>query len=543
MPRLPVTVSSQNRGMPEVSRRRFLQSVGVSGGAGALFATMGALGLAPAAAAAAPAYRAPQRSDFALTGRSGKRVIVLGGGIAGLTTAYELGKAGYDCTVLEAREVAGGRNFTVRRGTTQTDLDGQKQRAAFSPGIYLNAGPARIAQWMVTLDYCRELGVPVEPFVNANADALIYNEAAGMQPGHPVRYRTAKADVYGYVAELLAKATDQGALDAQLTAADKERLLSFLQGFGAIGGRTADWAYAGSSRRGFASYPGAGNDVGVPLDGPGPLADVFASNVGRYFSFEFGYDQAMMMFQPVGGMDRIPAALARAVGHGRIKLGAEVASVTDRADAVEVSYRQDGRTRTVTADFCVAALPPHLMARVPHNLGAQVQAALGSFPVTPSGKIGLEYRSRWWENDLRIYGGITETDLDLAHIWYPSHDFHAPRGLIVGYYNTGQAARTYGALTPQQRVERAVEQGVKIHGEKYRSELTTAFSVAWHRTPYLEGAWTSPPWGSAAYNRLLEPSGRVYFAGDWLSHEVAWQHGAFVSARSVVTALHRRVLS
>jgi monoamine oxidase len=89
--------------MPEVSRRRFLQSVGVSGGAGALFATMGALGLAPAAAAAAPAYRAPQRSDFTLTGRAGKRVVVLGGGIAGLTTAYELGKAGYDCTILEAR--------------------------------------------------------------------------------------------------------------------------------------------------------------------------------------------------------------------------------------------------------------------------------------------------------------------------------------------------------------------------------------------------------------------------------------------------------
>jgi hypothetical protein len=33
--------------MEPVTRRRFLQSVGVGGGAGALFATMGALGLAP----------------------------------------------------------------------------------------------------------------------------------------------------------------------------------------------------------------------------------------------------------------------------------------------------------------------------------------------------------------------------------------------------------------------------------------------------------------------------------------------------------------
>ena len=124
----------------------------------------------------------------------------------------------------------------------------------------------------------------------------------------------------------------------------------------------------------------------------------------------------------------------------------------------------------------------------------------------PAGKIGLEYRSRWWENDLRIYGGITETDLDLAHIWYPSHDFHARRGLVVGYYNTGQRPRLR-ALTPQQRVQRAVEQGVKIHGEKYRSELAHSFSVAWHTHPYMEGAWTSPAHRTPGYELLLRPPG------------------------------------
>lgn len=501
---------------------------------------MGALGLAPAAAAPAPPYTPPSKSDFTLRGRGARKVVVLGGGIAGLAGAYELGKAGYDCTVLEARGVAGGRNFTVRGGTTETDLDGNTQRSTFSSGVYLNAGPARIAQWMVTLDYCRELGVPVQVFTNQNADAFIYNEASG-QP--PVRYRTAKADVYGYVSELLAKAADQGALDATITPDDRERLLSFLQSFGAIGGRTDGWAYHGGSRRGFATYPGAGEDAGTPLAGPPALADVFASNVGRYFSFEFGYDQAMLMFQPVGGMDRIPAALSRAIGPSRIRLGAVVSSVTDRPGGVEVVYQQNGRTRSITADFCIAALPPHLMAKIPHNLGADVTAALGSFPVTASGKIGLEYRRRWWEEDLRIYGGITETDLDVAHIWYPSYDFHARRGLVVGYYNTGAAARAYSALTPPERLARALTQGEKIHGPVYREDLASSFSQAWDRTRYLEGAWTSPPYATAGYQLLLKPAGHVYFAGDWLSHEVAWQHGAFTSARSVVTALHRRALA
>ncbi|MEV0217662.1 FAD-dependent oxidoreductase [Micromonospora sp. NPDC050695] len=84
---------------------------------------------------------------------------------------------------------------------------------------------------------------------------------------------------------------------------------------------------------------------------------------------------------------------------------------------------------------------------------------------------------------------------------------------------------------------------MKIHGDKYRSELVTSYSHAWDRTRCIEGAWTSPRYGTPGYNLLLQPAGRVYFAGDWLSHEVAWQHGAFVAARSAVSALHQRVMA
>ena len=216
-------------------------------------------------------------------------MVILGGGIAGLATAYELGKAGYDCTVLEAADRVGGRNFTVRGGTAQTDLDGNTQRARFGDGVYLNAGPGRLAQWMVTLDYCRELGVPIEVFTNDNADALIYNESAGMT--EPVRYRTAKADVYGYVSELLAKATDQGALDAALTEPTRSGCCRSC-GVSAIGGRST-LGYTGTSRRGYAALSGSRKRRGTPLGAPSALSDVFASNVGRYFSFELGYDQAM----------------------------------------------------------------------------------------------------------------------------------------------------------------------------------------------------------------------------------------------------------
>ncbi|MGR7003367.1 hypothetical protein ACU686_44340 [Yinghuangia aomiensis] len=80
----------------ETSRRGFLRTVGAAGGAGVLYSAMGAMGLAPVPTADAAPFRPPQESDFALTGRGGKKVVILGGGIAGLATAYELGKAGYD---------------------------------------------------------------------------------------------------------------------------------------------------------------------------------------------------------------------------------------------------------------------------------------------------------------------------------------------------------------------------------------------------------------------------------------------------------------
>ena len=47
---------------------------------------------------------------FNLTGRvSGVRAVILGAGLSGMTAAYELGKVGFDCRVLEARGRPGGR--------------------------------------------------------------------------------------------------------------------------------------------------------------------------------------------------------------------------------------------------------------------------------------------------------------------------------------------------------------------------------------------------------------------------------------------------
>jgi monoamine oxidase len=535
-----------------VTRRSFLQQVGVTGGGGAMFAMMGALGVAPAARAETTPYVPPSAGDLSLSDRGKPRVLILGGGVAGLATAYELGKAGYACHILEAMDRTGGRAWTVRRGARLRETDGKTQVAQFAEGQYLNAGPARIAQWMVTLDYCRELRVPIEPFINTNHDAYYYVTDSGPLSNRPIRKRTAMADTYGYVAELLAKATDQGALDQMLTANDKANLLDFLSGWGAIGGRVdqdpdKSWLYTGGSRRGWAKPPGAGTQQGVPL-GPVPsLSDVLASHTGSYFGLDdYEVDMAMAMYQPVGGMDRLAAALADRVGRHRITTGAVVTRVNTYADHVEVLYRHTGgREQRMTAEFCVATLPPYLMAKVPHNLGAEVTAALAGTTGYPSGKIGLEYRRRWWEEDHRIYGGITRPTTDVEQIWYPSGGYLGSRGIVVGYYHEAPSiAVRYGKLSPAERTKRAVAQGEQIHGKAYRTDLVSSFSVEWHKVPFLQGAWAD--WSQAssgAFKKLLEPAGRVYFAGDWLTPYIGWQAGALESARAASAAVHKRVMS
>ena len=117
----------------------------------------------------------------------------------------------------------------------------------------------------------------------------------------------------------------------------------------------------------------------------------------------------------------------------------------------------------------------------------------------------------------------------------------------MGYYAYEELADQLGAMTPKEREQHALVQGSKIHGTAYRSEFETSFSNNWRKTRYSEGSWVDWPEGStgrnSAYTRLLEPVGRIYFAGDHLTYTIAWQHGAFESARKVVMDLHKRVLT
>ncbi|MFE0426873.1 flavin monoamine oxidase family protein [Streptomyces sp. NPDC058953] len=527
------------------SRRGFLRTVGATGGAGAVFAAMGALGLAPTAASAAPSpFRAPRASDFTLTGRSAAGVVVVGAGVAGLTAAYELRKAGYDVTVLDARPRIGGRSLTVRGGDTLTDTNGFTQQARLAPGQYFNAGPGMLPQWALSTDYCRELGVPLEVFSVANENTFVYDPEA---PGAVTRMQTARSDAYGVIAELLAKVTDRGLLDGQLSAIDKERLLEFLVTTGGIGGPADDWAYAASpGRRGFAVPPGAAGAPGVPLPPPASsLSRVFSRQVAGHWHLDADFEMASTLLQPVGGMDRIVEALADRIGRQRIRCGVEVTSITEGPQGIRVTHRGPGGTGALDASYCIVTTPPLVAAGIA-GLPAEVTALLRTFVPEHPAKIAMEYRRRWWEDDLAVYGGLTSYGRD-GSLWYPSHGLHTERGVMVAFFEG--AENTLHPLSPARRTAEAVKRNERVHGVKARTELASSVSVLWGLEPFLESGWQAADAqnnsvvNSPGFRPLTEPAGRVLFAGDWLSNALGWQHGSMASARRAVERVHARALA
>src|SRR3954452_25521796 len=139
--------------MSKWTRRRFLETVGRVGGAAAVYESMVALGMVrvPDSVYADP-LQIPDGAG------SGKIIVILGAGVAGLTAAYELKKrnSGYTVIILEAQHRAGGRSYTVRNGDkiieTHRSETGE-ETCKFEGDVenqYLNAGPGRLP-YLLTL--------------------------------------------------------------------------------------------------------------------------------------------------------------------------------------------------------------------------------------------------------------------------------------------------------------------------------------------------------------------------------------------------------
>src|SRR3954469_22722171 len=349
------------------SRRDLLSLVGSVAGSAAMYHAMTSMGFASESNYAGPIKLAGDTK--------GASVLVLGAGLAGMTAALELRGAGYKVQILEFNSRPGGRNWTLRGGDSFTELGGATQTCGFEDGLYLNPGPRRIPyHHRAVLDYCKRLGVALEPFIQLNHNALLH--ASHAFGGKPQRIRDIKTDFQGHVSELLAKVTQQSKLDEAVTVQDKEMLLQALQSWGAL---DRNYAYKAnlisSAYRGYVKDPGGGLNAVPVASEPLKLSDILQSQRWRYLRSFALHEFQTTMFQPVGGMDMIGKAFAREVGD-LIRYDAKVTRIQQNDAGVTVSY-VDAKTaatpQTAQADWCVCTIPLSILSQLEIDVGAPMK--------------------------------------------------------------------------------------------------------------------------------------------------------------------------
>lgn len=512
-----------------LTRRDLLERLGAVGGASAVYLGMEAMGLFHVTPAHAENFALPPGS-----GR-GRTVAILGAGIAGLVAAYELRKAGYDVTVLEANNRIGGRVWTLRGGDRIDQIGRPAQRVDYSDGLYFNAGAARIpSSHRLILGLARKLNVPMEIFVNGN-------RGAGWDfGGKVVRERRMINDMHGRTAELLAKAIDQRALDREMPKGELEMLRQFLNLYAAL---DAKGRYTPDGRSGFAVEPGGYAKAPRPLP-PMLLKELLPATSAPFgsgampFMFEHIFDMNAPMLQPVGGMDAIASALYREV-RPAVRLGQPVTAIRRVGNRVRVQHGPG--TQALDAEYCVCTLPANLLERIPSDFSPAKKAAMKGVEYLPSVKVAFE-SPRFWETDEFLYGGLAWTDRLNENLIYPSDGFNQPNGVLVAAYVAGWTnpdnPQRFAALSHEERYKISRDSVEALHPGRSRL-LTRPTTVAWGITPWSEGVgaigrgWDDGPRG-ARYAEMLKPEGPIVFAGEHLSYAGLWQEGAALSAHEAL---------
>lgn len=514
--------------MNKFSRRQLLLTIAAVGGNTALYNTARALGIVEAPSKGKKAPIKPADS-------ANKKVLLLGAGLSSLAAAYELERAGYDCTILESSHRIGGRNLTLRHGDMIDEL-GNTNYCKFDdePNLFFNAGPARIpGHHSRILAYCKEFSVPLHVRSNTSRMAYVHDENAF--GGYPIRIDRYLTDGRGFISELIQKGINTKAFDAELSAEDLEKLADFATVFGDL---RPDGLYSGSERS------GSQNDFHMDKANPFPpysFKELLKTKNGWEninIATEL-FDWAEPLMEPIGGMDKIIDGFVERL-QSPIVLNSMVQKINLSDAGVTVYYQKDNKIQTATVDYCFNSIPAHFMAGIDNNFSPDLNQALAALKRGHLSKIAFQMKKRFWEDE-GIYGGISYTTQDVAQLWYPSHDIHSEKGIMLGAYswNEEQNAKLE-AMNLNQRLKYAAEAGEKIH-KNYSSYIESGASVMWSRMNHMMGCGAHMPNDDKDQHmeKLQKPERRHFMIGDQVSLHSGWQESALAATESALTHFNK----
>ena len=432
-----------------------------------------------------------------------RRVVVVGGGVAGLATAYRLRSAGEDVLVVEAEREPGG-----------------KVRSAEVGGLRLEAGPDSLLgrkPWAVEL--CRELGLGEALEPPAPVPTHVYTSRGLLRfPSGPFGISTDVGELLRWPGMSLAgklRAAADLALPARRGEGD-ESLGSLLRrrlGDEAtealvaplLGGLFAGDVDRLSVRATFPELAAWERDHGSLL--LGAKAQMRAAAANR----RPGEDPPPMFLRLRGGLRRLVDALATAIGPGRVRLGSPVSGIETAGSGYRLAL--DGEV--LEADAVVLATPAFVAAELLASLTPSVAPVLARIPyvstavvllvypegtgsalprssgfVAPRGTLAISaatFVSRKWPEEafgdravVRCFVGASGSE-DLVD--QPDEDIVEGVGrqlaAIVGLQERPEAARVVrwprampqyevGHLERVAEIERALPPGVFVVGQAYR---------------------------------------------------------------------------
>src|SRR5262249_21387081 len=456
-----------------------------------------------AALAAVPMAPALQRLE-----RRGpsRRILVIGGGLAGLCSAYELQNLGHAVTVLEAQTRPGGRVRTLRE--------------PFASGVYTEAGPEPIpGAHDLTQGYARAFGLRMLPVTVPGTRAFYHVRGQRVLPGDAAAWPfdlTPEERTLGQSG--LSRAHIEDASQKALSAGWSDHLAQAM----------APWD---------SLTPGAW----LRSRGLSPAA-VELLTLG--FGAEFGSAASFLLhglnsrgggpsFRIEGGNDLLPKEFAKRVD---IRYGTAVVGVKQSDRGVAVAIRGRGGPETLEAERVVCAMPCPVIGRIfdESRLSAEKQRAIREQYYSRTAKVFLQTRTRFWIRD--GFSGFVTTDLPIERLTPDPGADPGSRGALAAYPIAGYTAKLE-AMSEDERVAAAFDQMQQIFPER-AAEFEGGVSHCWGLDPWQRGSFALHAPGQIGFIEILaKPEGRIHFAGEHTSPWTGWMQGALESARRVVAEI------